>query len=156
MKAAASNTLKIEINWPVRDLNSLPKLEINSTHHFLEIRLGPDVVFNSSGIRDWIRWLKPAAGMKALSIQLFECPDSFVQLLNMISDFIPANAEVMSFYVPFYSEHTSETKKVLLTRGHEYVEEKVILPSLIDKEGNPMILDVDPKRFFKFLEPKKS
>jgi hypothetical protein len=60
----------------------------------------------------------------------------------------------MSFYVPYYSEHTNETQRVLLTRGHEYLEDKVSLPELRDKEGNPMELDVDANRFFKFLQPK--
>lgn len=121
---------------------------------FLEVWLGPNVVFNSSGIRDWLRWLRPAATQKGVTIQFFECPETFIQLANMISDFLPANSEVVSFYVPYYSEHTGETKKVLLTRGHEYFDEKVVIPELRDKEGNAMELDVDANRFFKFLKPK--
>lgn len=154
MTASAANTQKIEINWPIRSQHDLPAIAESNTTHFLEIRLGPKVVFNSSGIRDWIRWLRPYANKQSISIQIFDCPESVIQLINMISDFIPANAEIMSFYVPFYSEHTRETQRILLTRGHEYLEDKVKLPEVFDAEGNRMDLDVDAKRFFKFLSPK--
>jgi len=154
MIATASNSHKIEINWPIRNQRDLPELKDIGNIHFLEIWLGPKVVFNSSGIRDWIRWLQPLASSKTVTIQLYECPESFIQLINMITDFLPSNAEIMSFYVPYYSEHTRETKRVLLTRGHEFLEEKFSIPEMRDKDGNVMEVDIDVNKFFKFLKPK--
>ena len=154
MVETASNTRKIELNWPIKNQHDLPALKDLENVHFLEIWLGPKVVFNSSGIRDWILWLKPVAEMPNLSIQLHECPETFIQLMNMISDFLPKNAEIVSFYVPYYSEHTRETQRALLKRGHEFLEEKYSLPELRDKEGNVMEVDVDVTKFFRFLKPK--
>jgi hypothetical protein len=150
----APNTRKIELNWPIRNQKDLPELQDIGTIHFLEIWLSPKVVFNSSGIRDWLGWLKPFASQKSVTIQFYQCPETFIQLANMISDFLPSNSEVISFYVPFYSEHTSETKKVLLTRGHEFFDEKIALPEIYDKDGNMMELDIDVHKFFKFLKAK--
>jgi hypothetical protein len=155
MIAKASNTFKVELNWPIRSIHDLPELKDIDAIVFLEIYLGPKVVFNSSGIRDWIRWLAPASTQANLTIQLYECPESFIQLVNMISDFIPKNSEIISFYVPFYSEHTRETKRALLTRGHDFFEEKYSLPEMKDKNGNLMEIDVDNGKFFRFLKPKQ-
>jgi hypothetical protein len=153
MVATAMNTRKIELNWPIRCMHDLPDLKDIGNLYFLEIWLGPKVVFNSSGIRDWIRWLQPLSSQRSsVTIQLFQCPESFVQLINMISNFVPTNAEIMSFYIPFYSENTRETKRALLTKGHEYLEDKIALPEVLDSEGQKMEVDVEVPKFFRFLK----
>jgi hypothetical protein len=157
MSPSTSVTHKIELNCPItnqRDLPDLPDLKDNSSIQFLEIWLGPKVVFNSSGIRDWIRWLKPISEQTNLSIQINECPESVIQLTNMISGFMPKNAEIMSFYISFYSEATQESKRVLLKKGHEFLEDNVVIPEVRDKQGNLMELDVDGDKFFRFLKAK--
>jgi hypothetical protein len=154
MTLLAANTRKIELNWPIRNFHDLPEITDIGRIQFLDIWLGPKVVFNSTGIRDWMRWLKPFAEQTSATIHIYECPESFIQLVNMISDFLPKNAEVISFYVPFHSEHTQETKRVLLTKGHEFLEEKFSLPEMKDKDGNIMELDVDASKYFRFLRSK--
>jgi len=141
---------------PVYTAANLPTLEDPESIQHLEIWFGPDVAFNSYGIRDWMKWLKPLADKEKTIIELYDCPESVIHLINMITGFIPRNAEVVSFYVSFYSEESGETQKVLFKRGHQFFEDKVVLPEVKDSQGNTMLIDVDEAKFFRFLKPTSS
>lgn len=151
MSSAGARSQKIEIVWSILGQRDLPQMKDLDGCHFLEIWLGPKVYMNSAGIREWLRWIKPAAEMEKLTIQLYKCPEAFIQLSNMIKEMIPKNAQVMSFYIPYFSKATEEQKMVLLTRGHEYVDDKISLPVVYDSTNQKMEVDVDQTRFFKFL-----
>lgn len=147
---------KIEIVWPILTQRDLPDLEHLGNFDFLEIWMNPKVYLNSLGVREWVKWIQPAAEDRDLSILIYQCSDAFIHLANYIFDLIPKNCEVMSFYLPFYSEATDETKKVLLTRGHEFIDDNVSLPQIYDSLGNVMMIDVDTNRYFKFLKASSS
>ncbi len=151
MSSEGAKSQKIEIVWSILGQRDLPQIKDLEGFDFLEIWLGPKVYMNSAGIREWLRWIKPAAEMEKLTIQIYKCPEPFIQLANMIKEMIAKNAQIMSFYVPHFSNPTGEQKLVLLTRGHEFVDDKVSLPVVYDSTNTKMEVDVDQSRFFKFL-----
>lgn len=123
-----------------------------------EIKVEPVLKFNfknlksinSTGIREWIKLMQK---LTASSIELFECPKPFIDQANMVQGFIPSNARVMSFYVPYYNEDNETEKKVLLVYGQHYTEGKLNpLPAVKDDSGAPMELDVIESKYFKFIK----
>lgn len=105
---------------------------------------------NSTGIREWIKLMQK---LVSSSIELYECPKPFIDQANMVQGFIPANARVMSFYVPYYNEDNETEKKVLLVYGQHYTEGKLNpLPPVTDDSGAPMELDVIEAKYFKFIK----
>ena len=150
--SSAAGVRKIELKLPVLKMTDLPELTDVDSIRQLEIHFGPNVFLNSIGIRDWIRWIKPLAGKGGTSIFLHSCPETVIHLINMVSDFLPSNAEVLSFYLPFYSEQTGEIRKVLLKRGVDYTADNISLPTVKDQKGNSMQMDVIEKKYFKFLK----
>lgn len=109
------------------------------------------IAINSCGIREWIKLMKDVnQGQKIIYIN---CPKVIVDQINMVAGFLPSNAEVESFYVPYYSEDSGKEKMVLFTRGKEFTSSGVSAPETIKDEesGEEMELDVIESKYFKFL-----
>ncbi len=105
---------------------------------------------NSCGIREWIKWMSTAP---AASITFNKCPKVIVDQINMVDGFLPANAKVMSFYVPYYNEEAGSEKSVLFRLGTEFTENTVSPPqSVVDDSGNAMEMDVIESKYFKFIK----
>lgn len=139
---------KVSILNPVKHQGDLPKLE---TCEILDIRFESSVYFTSIGIREWFNWIKPAAQDVTVRIRLSEVPSTVMQTVNIVTGFLPKNAEILSFYAPFYSEELDETKMILLEQGVHYSSQFIQIPVVKDAKGNSMELDVDQKIIFRFL-----
>lgn len=109
---------------------------------------------NSCGIREWIKWITPVS--EGNSIRFKNCPKIIVDQINMVSGFLPKNAKVRSFYVPYYCEETDVEKMILFSEGQEYSDGVVNAPSEIQDEqtGKEMEMDVIEGKYFKFLNLK--
>ena len=109
---------------------------------------------NSCGIREWIKWLKTIPNTSQIEYQ--KCPKVIVDQINMVSGFLPTNAKVTSFYVPYFAEDSGNEKQVLFTEGKEFSPGKVNAPSEMkdDKSGETLELDVIEAKYFKFLNAK--
>src|SRR5688572_29375933 len=73
----------------------------------IDIALGNLKSINSSGIREWIKWMSTAP---SANITFSECPKVIVDQINMVDGFLPSNAKVQSFYVPYYNDDSGSEK----------------------------------------------
>jgi hypothetical protein len=110
---------------------------------------------NSSGIRNWIKWIHSIDSTKCQLI-FQNCPKYFVDQINLVSGLIPENAIIESFFVPFYGKDTNTETFVLYRRGKEFNGPTVMHPEVIHdpKTGEEMLVDVSG-HFFDFLERQK-
>ncbi len=119
----------------------------------VEIDLIGLTMINSMGIRYFRDWV---LGIKAPRLLFSYCPRFFIDQVNMIMDFLPKHARIMSFYVPYFSEDTGESKSVLFNRGEhfDFDNNKVIIkwPAVVDSAGKVMEVDVIGDRYFGFLK----
>jgi hypothetical protein len=108
-------------------------------------------LMNSYGIKVWCKW---TAELKDLPmIFLEECPFVFAKNFSSIRGFLTPNMKVRSFYVPFYSDGTHETKNVLMSMNKDFGENGFLnIPKAIDSKGAEMELDVDLRSYFQFLK----
>ena len=105
---------------------------------------------NSTGIREWIKLMQK---MKAAKIHLFECPKAFIDQANMVKGFIPTNAKVMSFYVPYFNEKTETEKNVLFVLNEHYSAGQLHpLKKVVDDAGEEMEIDIVEAKYFKFIK----
>jgi hypothetical protein len=105
---------------------------------------------NSCGIREWIKWLSTAP---AASITFNQCPKVIVDQINMVDGFLPSNAKVQSFFVPYYNDESGSEKNVLFRYGAEFSESDVNPPVEVkDDDGNAMEMDVIETKYFKFIK----
>jgi hypothetical protein len=142
---------RVFFDKPVLARNAIPPLQGLDTLRELHIEFSPDFMLNSLGICDWVIWLAPVADKPNIKIFLHKCSVTVVQQINLVVDFVPSNAEIMSFYVPFYSEASNESRLILLEKGKNFFDGKLNLPEVLDSRGEPMDLDILPKTYFQFL-----
>ncbi len=105
---------------------------------------------NSCGIREWIKWI--GSGVAA-QIVFNNCPKVIVDQINMVDGFLPTNAKVISFFVPYYNESLGVEKNVLFRYGSEFKEGSLTPPSEVkDDSGEVMEMDVIESKYFKFIK----
>lgn len=109
-------------------------------------------ILTSEGVMDWLNWSKTQAQLNHPQLVISQCPVSFVRQIGSIAQFLPTGSVVDSFYAPFYSEETSETKQVLLRRGVDFDDKHLKEPACLDSKGNQMELDAIPEVYFGFLK----
>ena len=122
----------------------------------LELELSQLVSINSIGIRELRGW---TSGLNNTDLKVTFAPKCFIDQVNMVPDLIPRNAEIVSFYVPYYAEDSGEETRALFTVGREFVPDegsgyKLNLPIVSDSAGNPMEPDVVPDTYFAFLNKR--
>lgn len=107
---------------------------------------------NSCGIRDWIQWLKTSPA--DCKIEYRNCPKVIVDQMNMIKGFLPENAHVESFYVPYYAPDSDIEKMILYRKGVDFKDDSVdIQDTYTDPDTNEEYeIDVIPEKYFKFIQ----
>ncbi len=106
---------------------------------------------NSCGIREWIKWVRTAP--ETAKIVYKKCPKVIVDQINMVAGFLPSNAKVESFFVPYYSDASGAEKMILFTEGKEFNGPEVHAPAEVkDDSGEVMEMDVIEAKYFKFLQ----
>ncbi len=115
------------------------------------IDLGQVDAINSCGIREWIKWIRSAP--ESVRFTYRKCPKVIVDQINMVSGFLPPNAAVESFYVPYYSDASGTEKMVLFQKGVHFDAGKLHPPEEVkdDGSGEAMEMDVIETKYFKFL-----
>lgn len=105
---------------------------------------------NSCGIREWIKWIRTAPDGAKITYR--NCPKVIVDQINMVAGFLPDNAKVESFYVPYYSEDSGNEKMVLFKEGKEFSGGQVNPPAEVKDDGGAVMeMDVIEAKYFKFL-----
>jgi anti-anti-sigma regulatory factor len=107
---------------------------------------------NSCGIREWIKWIRTAPESTPLVYR--NCPKIIVDQINMVDGFLPKNAKVESFFVPYFCDSTGNEKMVLFKEGVEFKGNEVFAPASVkdDESGEDMEMDVIEAKYFKFLQ----
>lgn len=148
-KSQEGDLLKISIDGHIDEESTFEEFPLDGIST-IQIDLEKVSAINSVGIREWIKWSKSLAGVSA--IEVHHCPKVVVDQVNMVAGFLPPNAKVQSFYVPYYSEDSGEEEMVLFKRGEHFDENGVNPPEgLKDSDGNEMEIDVIEAKYFKFL-----
>lgn len=121
----------------------------SDTTGVVTLHLDEVVAINSTGIREWINLMNQ---LKSAKIRLIKCPKVFIDQINMVKGFLPANAAVDSFYVPYFSEQSGSEKKILFERNNQFTDKEVKFEnSIVDVDGATFEIDVIPDKYFKFI-----
>jgi hypothetical protein len=105
---------------------------------------------NSSGVKEWIKWIRAYEG---LSFKFQNMPATMVLQANTVADFLPKTYLIESFYVPYFCEDDESRVDIKFVYGKEY-KKSVDVDDLLQlkRNGQQLEMDVSPKVFFKFLQ----
>ena len=142
--------LKIEVGGQIDEDANFSSVELNSEKIHLDLA-GIEAI-NSCGIREWIKWIKTAS--ESAEIVYSNCPKVIVDQINMVAGFLPSNAHVESFYVPYYCDESGSEKMILFKRNKDFNASGVNPPEDVkcDESGEEMEMDVIEAKYFKFLK----
>lgn len=138
------------------DLSPVPLEGIKS----LFIDFNAVTFINSTGINKWVRWTTLLEeNYRSISIMFCNCPKIIVDQLNAVKGFLPANAKVESFWLPYYCDESDRREFVLLTRGNEFMEETPEGPEWANlpecncsETKTPCEPDIMPAKYFAFMK----
>lgn len=114
-KADGANLLFV-FEGPIDEDVQFPPMD-TSKYKVLFVDLKGVTAINSVGIREWLNWIKPLT--EKVQVVLMKCPKPLVFQLNMVEGFLPKNAVVKSFFVPFYCEKCDKEENILFNVGQE-------------------------------------
>lgn len=144
----SSDPVKISISGALNETTDFKPIDLTGKSG-ISIDLNDIRSINSLGSMAWIKWMNSLSNTK---IQFYNCPKIIIDQFNMVGSLFLKNAQVMSFYVPFYNEDSGEEKNVLFRFGKDYTEKGVEIPKdITDSLGLPMEIGVIEKRYFSFL-----
>ena len=143
-----ADEIVLEISGSIDATARFPMIK---TQKSLVLKFANVTLMNSYGIKVWCKW---AAEHKDIpGIFLHDCPFVFAKNFASIRGFLSPNMRVMSFYVPFYSDESHETKNVLMVRGTDFDDDgNFTIPKAVDSKGSAMEIDVDKRSYFQFLK----
>lgn len=106
---------------------------------------------SSHGINTWCKWL--SSHDQCPVVYLEECPYIFIRNASVLKGLLTHNVRVVSFYVPYYSEPSQESKNVLFVRDRDFKDDgTLVFPQVFDSLGNEMEMDVVKEKYFHFLK----
>jgi hypothetical protein len=144
-----SDKLSVQMNGTIDEDVDFTQFNLGGAPQ-VEMQLEGVKSINSCGIREWIKWMGTANGSQ---IVFKNCPKVIVDQINMVDGFLPTNAKVESFYVPYYNDDSGSEKNVLFQNGKEFTDGSVNPPAAVkDEEGNDMEMDVIESKYFKFIK----
>ncbi len=149
-KKSEGDAVVISLQGQIDEDASFTNLDLSSSPNVM-VDLDKVTAINSCGIREWIKWIRTAPPSAAITYR--KCPKVIVDQINMVAGFLPTNAKVGSFYVPYYSESSGDEKMILFESGTHYDGSKFTFPDEVkDNAGELMEMDVIEAKYFKFLK----
>lgn len=116
----------------------------------MTINLDQVISINSTGIREWIKLMNKVSGSE---IKIIKCPKVFIDQVNMVKGFLPQNAQIESFYVPYFSETKNSELKILFEKGKNFTKSFInCKESVTDEAGAVYDIDVISSKYFKFIK----
>jgi hypothetical protein len=151
IKGSGSGIAAIKFSGVLESEGLLTTVHVDSMDSVI-IDLSAFKGMNSSGAREFIKW---GSRLRNPAISFVHCPKFFIDFVNSVPGFMPANSKIDSFYVPYYSEESSEEEMILFERGFSYGFEtgklEIFWPEVKDTRGVLMSPDVVEAKFFRFL-----
>lgn len=116
---------------------------------------------NSMGLRNWVSWVKTFRAK--VQIYFRKCSRPVVDQMNILQGFLPMNAVVESFFVPYCCKACDHEENYLATRGKDFMEgtvdarEGMVMPESKPCPvcGGQMEWDLVPAKYFGFLKYRK-
>ena len=147
-----SKEVELIMSGPLNETASFPAIELKDIS-LLEINCRDIDHVNSIGIRKWVLVMDNLATKNPdLEIHFTGITVPLVQQINTVVGFVPKDAQIDSFFVPFFCKTCEIGENALFRRGKEVKGTDVELPEITCPGCQKhMELDAHAKSYFKFL-----
>ncbi len=156
-QSADGSELNVVVSGTINEETVFPNLEKYKVKTInLDLKTLENI--NSLGIRDWVNWLEPLS--LKFEINILNCSKRLIHQFNVVTGFLPTNARITSFYVPFFCEKCEFEDDFLFQLGSEVVVKNGQVHVVADLNkfkscedtGCGLELDGSPIKYFKFIK----
>lgn len=123
-----------------------------SHYQGITLDLSKVAYINSSGIKAWIEWKNKHLSDLKTEVTVENCPECFVEQMNILINILPRHVVIKSFKVPYYIEDDDEIVEVTYNREEHFSGAEVKWESTMNIDGKEAEIDIEPKSYFKFLK----
>lgn len=130
-------------------------LKVTKDHRSITFEMDGFTRMNSIGVRQWDQWMAALrAANPKLVIKLVNIPYFFVELFNVIHEFVPRPYVVNSFYLQYYCDSCEKPVDVLVSgQSGAFPKSVKDLPAMnCDVCQSQLQMDFVSDRIFFFLE----
>jgi hypothetical protein len=153
----SEKTVKMAFQGALCHEDAFPKLDLKNIE-VIEINLEEVASINSSGIRNWLKWVGDLCN--EVELNFFNVPKSMMDQVNMIPNFLPKNAKIKSFVMNYNCDNCdSHERKIYTQEQHVCKNEKtgqieVRIPEVYPCKfcGGQLQLEMFKAKFFRFLK----
>jgi hypothetical protein len=147
------DTVEVHVAGTINEDARFDSLDLSNSKT-VNIDLKDITTINSCGVREWVKWIDSIP--KGTTIQYRNVPSAIIDQMNMIFGFLPENARVDSFFVPYYCESCLLVTPLLINiqKDTDVTNLKIEDTISCQKCSKPAELDVLGAKYFKFLKKK--
>ena len=144
-------TIILRFVGAINEDSNLDKINVSGGRNIVMDVEGVDAI-NSFGSRNWCRWIK---SVTETQIEIINCNPLFIDYVNTMKDFIPANCLIRSFIVPYYCEKC-DCQTLRKFESRDICNDNGKIPEDIpcEKCSTEAGADITLPRFLKFLGMK--
>lgn len=152
------DSLEITLSGPLDEFSVLGGLNL-ARFKQLSFHLKGLTSINSVGVREWVDLMTSVPSEAA--VDFVDCPRPFVDQMNILVGFVPRQARVRSFAVPYYCDSCQQEEAVYFSEGKEYClaskkgnqksELFPLKPVACSKCQHIMHIDILESKYFSFL-----
>jgi hypothetical protein len=102
---------------------------------------------NSGGIIRWIQWMEQFSGNGYIKIEFENLRQSLLRAASSITDFIPPQGRINSFYLYYWSDTIKEDKEFKFSRGKDFDDLEMKIPKFKNTEidGQTVEFSIEPQ-----------
>ncbi len=141
--------LKLAVSGQVNENFAFDDLDFSDADT-VQLDLNEISLMNSSGVKRWFKFIEAIPASTKIIYQ--NVPPIIVTQMNIVEGFLSPNAEVETFYAPYFDDENDEEIKRLL-KPSDIVDKKA--PELKNDSGEELEFDALEETYFKFLDKLK-
>ncbi len=140
------SALKLSVKGQVNENFAFDDLDLGGAGT-IHLDLEGITLMNSSGVKRWFKFIEAIPATTKIVYQ--NVPPIIVTQMNIVEGFLSPNAEVETFYAPYFDEENDEEVKKLL-KPSEVKDKKA--PTFTNDGGEELEFDALEETYFKFLD----
>ena len=158
---SSAGVLELVLEGSLNEAAKFDSIDMSSINEIF-IDFNAVTFINSTGINKWVAWMNELeSSYREAQISFCNCPKIIVDQLNAVKGFLPLNARVESFWLPFYCEDSDRREFMLMTREKEFKEESTEGPEWVNipecncsQSNTPCDPDIMPTKYFAFMKKR--
>ena len=139
----------IKLTGVMNENSNFDSVDFSDSNEII-LDLGGVSLINSIGIRGWLKWCQSLP--KDKPVQIINAPKAMIDQANMLSNFFPKQAKILSLELPYFCDNCEKTHSLFFEIGSNLKSNDVPTTSMCPHCKKTAQLDIVQESYFNFLK----